>query len=297
MGLIEDNTPSPPKKDGGRSKNKKLPNMKPPALSFLNAPILIDARPILFAGILSFLAMGTIPPARDIAPMVIVQRDTVFVTLPPDSLSGYILAEMRKVETRMLQSCQVIPESTDPFEVAIFEVHRREGYRPRVYRCPAGLETIGLGDVIDTPAERVLKSTGLAFSDARAKLYANMYIGAAEINSRFPGQYSEPCQWLALSLLGHSIGWDRLARKYPAFYAEIAAGKPSARWLKYCRYTDARTGKSKRSGNLARTRNVEWLLFNGDYSGLRPLHVDATRIAGHRWKEGKRVSMQKLGRE
>lgn len=226
---------------------------------------------------------------------VVIVRDTVRVNIPDDSLTRYILAEMAKIERKMVDSNSTA-DASNPFEVATFEIFRREGYVPKPYQCPAGLETIGFGDVIDTPEERTYK-TGMPFSAARAKVYANFKTGVDEINRRFPGKYNDPAQLLALCMLGHSIGWDRLERKYPPFYAEIAAGKPSARWLKYCRYIDGRTGRVKKSSNLERTRRVEWLLFNRDWPALTKYHTGASRVVLDRFNVCRFISLQTLGRE
>lgn len=276
--------------------------MKAPAIHYarniLSTPIWIDARiSILSFFLLTALSLRPMDPIR-FAAIVAPTVDTVKVFIPADSLTGYILDEMRKVETKLQTQGQAVDsDETNPFEVALFEVYRREGYKPESYLCPAGLETIGFGDVIDTQAEQIFRATGMPFSTARAKVYANVKSAADEINARFPGKYTKPNQWLALSLLGHSIGWGRLETKYPAFYKEIESGRPSARWLKYCRYIDGKSKKVKCSPNLERTRKVEWLLFNGEFSALHDYHVDAARVAKIRWAKGRADSLQRLGRE
>ena len=287
------------------------PAIHPPArlfsmfLQFIKTPIYMDARPFIFLVFIA-AAWSSIPshlpvavaaiPWRPMAPPTVIV-DTVSVTIPADSLTDYILAEMRKVEAKMQSDCLTVDSGPNPFQIALFELYRREGYVPTAYRCPAGLETIGIGDVIDTPAERALRTCGMPFSYARAKVYANLKTGADEIHRRFPGKYAKPNEWLSLAMLGHSIGWGRLEAKYPDFYREIKSGRPTARWLKYCRYRDGRTKAIKRSTNLVRTRRVEWLLFTGNYPALHPLQVDAEKIAKKRWDDGRRLSLQKLGRE
>lgn len=262
---------------------------------------LVDGRTLLFfAFLMSALSLRQPDPERVPKVATVTVIDTVKVFVSADSMAAYVLAEVANVEKKMrfqAAGLPIVPDETNAFEVGIFEIFRREGYRPRVYRCPAGLETVGLGDVIDTESEKVFRSAGMPFSVARVKLYANMVSGADEINRRFPGKYKTPNQWIALSMLGHSIGWDRLQKKYPAFYNEIASGKPSRRWLKYCRYRDGKTGAIKSSTNLVRTRSVEWALFNGDYSALKKYHKDAASVVKIRWKKGLADSLRQLGRE
>lgn len=262
----------------------------------------MDARILIFAVVVltvwSFVPLPRNMAAASIFPTleVVTITDTVRVEVPADSITAYILAEMRKVEIAMQTPTSVRPVD-NPFQIALFELYRREGYVPTAYRCPAGLETIGFGDVIDTDAERRFRTTGMPFSVARAKVYANLKTGADEIGRRFPGKYRDPHQWLALTLLGHSVGWARLEDKYPAFYGEIRQGQPSARWLKYCRYRDGKTGAVKKSSNLARTRNVEWLLFNREFAALTTYHADASRVARTRYERGRAASLQSLGLE
>lgn len=269
-------------------------------LDIFRVPVYIDARPfILIVAVLSFLSWRPpgevlkVKPTPHAAPRT--ATDTVFVSAMPDDLTKYIVSEVRKVEAKF-QAPGPMTADDDPFEVAVYEIHRREGYVPRPYRCPAGLLTVGMGDVIDTKAEREFLS-GMDFTTARAKVYANLKTGADEVKTRFPGKYTKPNQLFALSLLGHSIGWDRLQRNYPEFYREIQNGTPSVRWLKYCRYRDKRSGRMKTSPNLVRTRRVEWLLFNDQWTALSAYHADAAKTARYRFDTGRRVSMETLGRE
>lgn len=271
-------------------------------LRILTTPVLIDARPLILAVLFltcwSFKdsALSKSTSDRNLPKVETPVVDTVRVQVPDDSLTRYILAQMEAVEDKFRKPSAMAANNKNPFEVALFELFRREGYVPNVYRCPAGLETVGFGDVIDTEAEQCFRN-GMPFSVARAKVYANLKTGGDEIQRRFPGKYPGAPEWLALCLLGHSVGWERLEKKYPAFYREIAEGKPTARWLKYCRYIDGRTKKVKRSTNLARTRTVEWLLFNRDFAGLTAYHDDAAKIAAIRYTKGRAESLQRFGVE
>lgn len=266
----------------------------------IKTPVWVDARIVAATVIVLSLIQWPPVPASSMRPVFtspVVVTDTIVVTVPADSLTEYILQEIRKVEAKMQADCTIVANSQNPFEIATFELFRREGYSPTVYVCPAGRETIGFGDVVDTEAERVFRSNGMPFSTARAKLYANFKTGADEISRRFPGVYKSPNQWIALCLLGHSIGWDRLQKRYPEFYQEIQMGRPSGRWLKYCYFKNYKTGRFKKSANLVRTRNTEWLLFNGDFDGLAPYYADAARVAKTRWDRARVKSLETLGIE
>lgn len=191
----------------------------------------------------------------------------------------------------------VSPVNLSPYEVMMCELYRREGYEAEPYICPAGYKTVGFGNVIDTDKERKLFNKGMSFSEAKAVLAGQLESESAWIERQCPKKYNQR-QKLALCGLGLSIGWGRIQDKYTGFWNEIKSGKPSARWLKHCRYYTPK-GVLKESKNLRDTRELEWRLFRfnkEDQKWLLKRHQQNIEIAKKRWIEGRKQSLEKLGR-
>ena len=55
------------------------------------------------------------------------------------------------------------------YQVFIFETIRREDYRAKPYRCPAGYLTCGIGCVIDSPKEKRFLN-GITYGEAKREV-------------------------------------------------------------------------------------------------------------------------------
>lgn len=67
-------------------------------------------------------------------------------------------------------------------ELGLALIKSFEGYQPKMYKCPAGLPTIGYGTLIDTAEEEYLKTKVLTEAEATALLAKELVRFEAAVN-------------------------------------------------------------------------------------------------------------------
>lgn len=142
-------------------------------------------------------------------------------------------------------------ESTSLYELAVWELVRREGISLESYICPAGFKTIGVGTRTDTLDQITLPEARNMLRDD----LQNRYDAVARL---LPDH--ERHEVLAVAMLAHNIGITRLVQSDQWGRIVSRSGDCEQMWLEYCYYKDTK-GRSMKSDNLRRAREFEVAMF------------------------------------
>ena len=158
------------------------------------------------------------------------------------------------------------------FEIAIFELVRREDLRLEKYMCPSGKPTIGVGLQTDS-------FNNITFQQAKDLLYIDFQNRYDVIAQLLPNHSRN--QIMAVTLFAHNVGINRL-QSYPQWKRILnQTSDVSEKWLEYSYYTPP-NGKPRFSDNLAKARSLEVMLWENDIEGLKhmrdSLKKETTRI-------------------
>lgn len=95
---------------------------------------------ILFVLVIAGSSFVLYPPMTFMAPAAVINRDTVVLTLFDTILMRDTIIKRDTVFKR-----EIIRDKFSLYEVVAWHLKANEGFRPQVYRCIAGYETIGWG--------------------------------------------------------------------------------------------------------------------------------------------------------
>jgi len=144
------------------------------------------------------------------------------------------------------------------YEYCYFELVRREGIQLNTYICPAGNKTIGIG-------QRTNSNKNITLDSARIHAKNIIQTEYDWISKKIP-ELSKP-QKLAVCLFIYNFG--RTFFINCDLYKIIVSGKdPTDEWLKYCYYTDPRSGKLVKSNNLIEARKRELTLYKNNIQSI-----------------------------
>lgn len=152
-------------------------------------------------------------------------------------------------------------EMVSLYEVAVWELIRREGISLEAYRCPAGHRTIGIG-------RRDEERDTLTLDEARRLLAEDLQIRYDKITELLPTHTRN--ERMAVTLLVYNLGLTRVLQSEQ--WQRIVQRSPDVEemWLKYRYYQSG--GQWKESDNLRKARELEVLMWRGDADALRIVH-------------------------
>lgn len=172
-------------------------------------------------------------------------------------IAGVWLAVMLIVLTQLDRPalCEVEGnnEGLSLYEMAVWELVRREGLSLEAYVCPAGFKTIGIGSRTDT-------LDAVTLSEARSMLRDDLQNRYDAIARMLPDHQRH--EWLAVALFAHNIGLSRLVTSPQWERIKNRTEDCDSMWKEYS-YFKSSSGWVK-SPNLERARSFEVALFNCD---------------------------------
>lgn len=164
-----------------------------------------------------------------------------------------ILAALAIWATILHNGCgrQQSDDTPSLYELAVWELVRREGISLEAYICPAGFKTIGVGTRTDTLDK-------ITLPDARNMLREDLQNRYDAVSRLLPDH--ERHEVLAVAMLAHNIGITRLVRSDQWDRIVSRSADCEQMWMEYCYYKDTR-GRSLKSENLEQARKFEVALF------------------------------------
>ena len=172
-------------------------------------------------------------------------------------VAAFIVRLTRSVRTNRA----VKTEMVSLYEVAVWELIRREGISLEAYRCPAGHRTIGIG-------RRDEERDTLTLDEARRLLAEDLQIRYDKITELLPTHTRN--ERMAVTLLVYNLGLTRVLQSEQ--WQRIVQRSPDVEemWLKYRFYQVG--GQWRESDNLRKARELEVLMWRGDEDALRIMH-------------------------
>lgn len=152
-------------------------------------------------------------------------------------------------------------EMVSLYEVAVWELIRREGISLEAYRCPAGHRTIGIG-------RRDEERDTLTLDEACRLLAEDLQNRYDKITELLPTHTRH--ERMAVTLLVYNLGLTRVLQSEQ--WQRIVQRSPDVEemWLKYRYYQVG--GQWKESDNLRKARELEVMMWRGDEDALRAMH-------------------------
>lgn len=162
-----------------------------------------------------------------------------------------ILAALAIWATILHNGCKQPDADVSYYELAVWELVRREGIELDAYICPAGFKTIGIGTRTD-------KLDRITLPEARNMLRDDLQNRYDAVARLLPDHSRN--EVLAVALLAHNIGLTRLYQSDQWERIELRSEDCEQMWQEYC-YYKADNGKAMKSENLERARAFEVALF------------------------------------
>ena len=174
-------------------------------------------------------------------------------------LSALLIAAAVKKLGDRIQDRREAEAQVSVYEIAVWELIRREGINLQAYQCPAGHRTIGIGRRDD-------KRDSLTLDEARKLLAEDLQMRYDKVSELLPMHSRN--ERMAVTLLVYNMGLTRVLQSEQ--WQRIVQRSPDVEemWLKY-KYYQTPAGAWKESDNLRKARELEVLLWRGDQDALR----------------------------